>query len=99
MNRWRFGLSVPLVSLALGLGLTLTAGLVSVALQELVKEQEAAFGTEIGAVKDSLVQRLTSAGETLHGMRLLLRRLQVDRRRRLQIVGNDAVTTAPWPRR
>jgi len=93
VNRWRPGRSVPLVGLALALGLTMTAGLVSFAVQGLIQDEEAAFGAEIGSIKDSLVQRLTSAGEMLHGMRLLFEATKTVDAEAFEVIGNDAIST------
>lgn len=93
MRRWRTRWSVPLVGLASLLGLAITAGLVSLAVKGMVRDEDAAFGIEVGAVKDSLVQRLTSVDEMLHGMRLLLDASKSVDADAFQIVGNDALTT------
>ncbi|MEO5697500.1 MAG: CHASE domain-containing protein, partial [Burkholderiaceae bacterium] len=93
MSRWRIRLSVPLVGMALALGLAVTAGLVSLAVKGLVQDEEASFGIEVGAVKDTLVQRLTSVDEMLHGMRLLFDASKSMDADAFQVVGNDALTT------
>ncbi len=93
MSRWRIRLSVPLVGLALALGLAITAGLVSLAVKNLVQDEEASFGIEVGAVKDNLVQRLTSVDEMMRGMRLLFDASKSMDADAFQIVGNDALTT------
>ncbi len=93
MRHWPIRLSVPLDGLALVLGLAITAGLVNLAVKGLVQDEEASFGIEIGAVKDSLVQRLTSVDEMLHGMRLLFDASKSMDADAFQIVGNDALTT------
>jgi diguanylate cyclase (GGDEF)-like protein/PAS domain S-box-containing protein len=87
--------SFPLASLALLLGFLITAGLMSLALKTLIQDEEAAFGVQVGLIKDSLVQRLTSVDEILRGTRLLFdasNTVDVDE---FQIVGNDALTTNP----
>ncbi|MDO8931490.1 MAG: EAL domain-containing protein [Rhodocyclaceae bacterium] len=76
---------------ALALGFVITAAVVSLAFMSLIQDAEADFGVEVGAIKDNLVQRLTSANEVLHGMRMLFdasSSVDVDE---FQIVGSDTV--------
>jgi len=94
--RWRLETSLPIVGLALALGLAITAGLVSFALKGLMQDEEAVFGGEVGAIKDSLVQRLTSAGEILHGMRLLFEASSAVDPDEFQVVASDALVTNPF---
>ncbi len=94
-RRWRVKSPAPLVVLALALGLGIMAGLLSLAVKGLIQDEEAAFGVEIGAVKDSLVQRLTSVDEMLHGMRLLIDASKSIDADAFQIVGNDALLSNP----
>ena len=94
MSRWLARLPAPpLIGLALVLGVAITAGLMSLAVKGLIQDEEASFGIGVGAVKDNLVQRLTSVNEMLHGMRLLFDASKSVDADAFQIVGNDALTT------
>lgn len=94
--RWRVNTSLPIVSFALALGLLITAGLLSLAFKSLVQDEESAFDIQVGTIKDRLVQRLTSADEVLHGMRILFdasSSVDVDE---FQVVSNDTLSNYPY---
>ncbi len=98
MSRWLARLPAPpLIGLALVLGVAITAGLMSLAVKGLIQDEEASFGIGVGAVKDNLVQRLTSVNEMLHGMRLLFDASKSVDADAFQIVGNDAPTHVHTP--
>ncbi|MDO9602274.1 MAG: hypothetical protein Q7J02_08160, partial [Rhodocyclaceae bacterium] len=67
MMRWRLPGIFSLTGAALALGFVITAAAASLAFMNLLQDEEAAFGVEVGAIKDNLVQRLAAADEVLHG--------------------------------
>lgn len=94
--RWRHESSFPLVGLACALGFAITGGLLSLAFKDLLQEEEAAFGVEVGKLKDSLVQRLTVADELLHGMRMLFDASSAVDVDEFQVIANDALANNPF---
>jgi diguanylate cyclase (GGDEF)-like protein/PAS domain S-box-containing protein len=94
--RWRINTSFPLVGFALALGLLITTVLLVLAFKNLMQDEEAAFEVQVGTIKDNLVQRLNSADEVLHSMRVLFdasSSVDVDE---FQIVSNDTLTNYPF---
>ncbi|MBU3988699.1 MAG: EAL domain-containing protein [Gammaproteobacteria bacterium] len=94
--QWRIPTIFSLATAALALGFVITAAAVSLALMTIIQDEEAAFGVEIGAVKDNLVQRLTSANEVLHGMRMLFDASSFVDVHEFQVIGNDTVANYPF---
>ena len=89
--RWRMPGIISLTGAALALGLVITVAAVSLAFMSLLQDEEAAFGVEVGAIKDNLVQRLASADEVLHGMRMLFDASSAVDADEFQVIGSDIV--------
>lgn len=89
--RWRRPGIFSLTGAALALGCVITAAAASLAFMNLLQDEEAAFGVEIGAIKDNLVQRLAAADEVLHGMRMLFDASSAVDVDEFEVIGSDTV--------
>ena len=94
--RWRVNTSLPIVGFALALGLLITTVLLGLAFKNLMQDEEAAFEVQVGTIKDGLVQRLTSADEVLHSMRVLFDASSSVDDDEFQIVANDTLSNYPF---